>query len=554
MLCPCSKCLSTTPFSSTKTDVQSIPTEYYTPPSHSTLSEISTIDGNEGDKAEHYDDRTESGSEEPSPALSEKTRSLSWPESLCSTKLPVQPLPLSFPFAPTLPILRNPPSTVIQVGDKLLPSPKDSELDKNQRLVFGANLSNSVSDTTSSVSPFFTPNLHQQTLNQSSNQVLLSAPMLYQMAAAGRSVEPLQRHVITPILAVLPSSNFNAMAATGLQASSQSMLFNPSLVPQTSLSALQEDSAPAQGNNQTKRQSDCTTPSSLPSPIDSLGHSSALSPTRTLASLMSSEMTPQYVELRTFAEEFKTKRIRLGYTQGAVGQSLAQKGYNNFAQSTISRFEQMQLSPTNAAAIKLVLEKWLHDTEFPDSQSSSVSSTSALPYMNSRKRKKRAVFTAQTRSDLEEFFKQNSRPNRQFIENVASELDLLPEEVRVWFCNKRQKLKDPHCVQNAQSMSDHESTTSSINSPSSLYNTHKTKSPSPSRTAFTIEELSKSSSSTSTTTHSQSTSTMNFSSLGMLRPLSTPGLFPVVVLNSSQSTFGPNSSHISALPIAQTTA
>jgi len=61
-------------------------------------------------------------------------------------------------------------------------------------------------------------------------------------------------------------------------------------------------------------------------------------------------MTPHYTELKNFAEEFKTRRIRLGFTQGAVGQSLADKGYNNFAQSTISRFEQMQLSPTNATA------------------------------------------------------------------------------------------------------------------------------------------------------------------------------------------------------------
>ena len=45
--------------------------------------------------------------------------------------------------------------------------------------------------------------------------------------------------------------------------------------------------------------------------------------TTTLASIPPEEMTPAYIELKVFADEFKTKRIQLGYTQGAVGQSLA---------------------------------------------------------------------------------------------------------------------------------------------------------------------------------------------------------------------------------------
>eukprot|EP00731_Ephydatia_muelleri_P020077 Em0012g902a len=160
-----------------------------------------------------------------------------------------------------------------------------------------------------------------------------------------------------------------------------------------------------------------------------------------LAAIPPEEYTPALVELKQFAEEFKTRRIRLGYTQGAVGQSLADRGYSNFAQSTISRFEQLQLSPTNAAAIKQILEKWLQEAESPLSSIGTCVGGDAEGANGCRKRKKRAVFTPQTKALLEDHFALNPRPNRTTIEMLSGKLDLLPEEIRVWFCNKRQKAK-----------------------------------------------------------------------------------------------------------------
>lgn len=212
---------------------------------------------------------------------------------------------------------------------------------------------------------------------------------------------------------------------------------------------------------------------------------------RTLASISPSELTPQHLELKSFAEEFKTRRIRLGFTQGSVGQSLAERGYNNFAQSTISRFEQMQLSPANAATIRVILEKWLLEAECPESVSSA---SNNLPQMASRKRKKRAVFTPQTKSILDDFFTQNPRPNRQAIENISQKLDILPEEVRVWFCNKRQKSKSS-CSSYHRMSFDRESTSSGVPSPTMSEGgmSQRRHTPSPPKTPFTIEELSKSS-------------------------------------------------------------
>ncbi|XP_019849421.1 PREDICTED: POU domain, class 6, transcription factor 1-like isoform X2 [Amphimedon queenslandica] len=209
--------------------------------------------------------------------------------------------------------------------------------------------------------------------------------------------------------------------------------------------------------------------------------------TITLASIPDEELTPAHHELKAFAEEFKTKRIQLGYTQGAVGQSLADKGYSNFAQSTISRFEQMQLSPSNAATIMTVLKRWLYEAENPDMVLSGEGQVD--PLGPPRKRKKRVVYTPHALSILNKYFLKEPRPNRQIIEMVAEELDLLPEEVRVWFCNKRQKYKT--------SNGEVEETGPDCPSPFSPQS-DVTTSPPPAPvqkncTKFTIEELSKSS-------------------------------------------------------------
>lgn len=116
--------------------------------------------------------------------------------------------------------------------------------------------------------------------------------------------------------------------------------------------------------------------------------------------------------------------------------------------------------------------------------------------MTARKRKKRAVFTPQTRSTLEEFFRQSPRPNRQQIEEIANQLDLLPEEVRVWFCNKRQKQKQHQNLQVIFRSPTFSASLSGASSPSSPYE-QKRNTPSP-KTSFTIEELSKSSANSST--------------------------------------------------------
>lgn len=303
--------------------------------------------------------------------------------------------------------------TLSHVVSPVSPMPTLINISASERSPLEENLPSSpCSENNIALNNYKSSNLEPANQTSSTNSSVLTplsmgSPLLYQLATNGPS--SIGRQIITPILTVLPSMG----SVTTLQAGGQPIIFNgtrPSIVPQiiNPIVAKKPTEQP-----HTCSSSDTTSSTLLPSPVESTRGSP-----RTLASLMLSEITPQYLELKAFAEEFKTKRIRLGYTQGAVGQSLAQKGYNNFAQSTISRFEQLQLSPANAAAIKQVLEKWLLDAESPDTQTSPLESPVG-PLVNCRKRKKRAVFTAQTRNNLDEFFRQNPRPNRQMIENMA---------------------------------------------------------------------------------------------------------------------------------------
>lgn len=270
---------------------------------------------------------------------------------------------------------------------------------------------------------------------------------------------------------------------------------------------------------------------SLPSPPPSMASSSRRSSYSVQGEASDIEAKPSQLsiaELRAFAEEFRRKRISLGYTQGAVGISLSKMGFVNFAQSTISRFEQMQLSPRNAASIKDVLVAWMkHAERFPQGAlvneeclPSPTLPPAGLTY-GTRKRKKRAVFTPSAKRILEDTFHSDPKPNRAIIEQLSQDLDMLPEEVRVWFCNKRQKEKgDSHPSTSSSTAEEGEPeihSTSSSSSPSStciIVSVGNCPAPSTQRSGsipqnFRIEEMSKSSSSSPASSESGSP-TRNF--------------------------------------------
>jgi len=77
----------------------------------------------------------------------------------------------------------------------------------------------------------------------------------------------------------------------------------------------------------------------------------------------SPEETMDLEELEQFAKTFKQRRIKLGFTQGDVGLAMGKLYGNDFSQTTISRFEALNLSFKNMCKLKPLLQKWLLDAD-----------------------------------------------------------------------------------------------------------------------------------------------------------------------------------------------
>ncbi|XP_031725344.1 POU domain, class 2, transcription factor 1b isoform X9 [Anarrhichthys ocellatus] len=181
-------------------------------------------------------------------------------------------------------------------------------------------------------------------------------------------------------------------------------------------------------------------------PIQSLSHSQT-TPKRLDTPTM--EEPSDLEELEQFAKTFKQRRIKLGFTQGDVGLAMGKLYGNDFSQTTISRFEALNLSFKNMCKLKPLLEKWLNDAVCAETLTDqSLSSPSALgsPGMGiegiNRRRKKRTSIETNIRVALEKsFLEQNQKPTSEEITMIADQLNMEKEVIRVWFCNRRQKEK-----------------------------------------------------------------------------------------------------------------
>uniref|UniRef100_A0A3Q2DJU5 POU domain protein n=1 Tax=Cyprinodon variegatus TaxID=28743 RepID=A0A3Q2DJU5_CYPVA len=160
-----------------------------------------------------------------------------------------------------------------------------------------------------------------------------------------------------------------------------------------------------------------------------------------------SEEPSDLEELEQFARTFKQRRIKLGFTQGDVGVAMGKLYGNDFSQTTISRFEALNLSFKNMCKLKPLLEKWLSDAETmavdsmlpsPSSISSPMLGMEGLP---GRRRKKRTSIETNVRVVLERNFSTNQKPTSEEILLMAEQLNMEKEVIRVWFCNRRQKEK-----------------------------------------------------------------------------------------------------------------
>ncbi|XP_068608353.1 POU domain, class 6, transcription factor 1 [Brachionichthys hirsutus] len=146
-------------------------------------------------------------------------------------------------------------------------------------------------------------------------------------------------------------------------------------------------------------------------------------------------------EIREFAKSFKIRRLSLGLTQTQVGQALTATEGPAYSQSAICRFEKLDITPKSAQKLKPVLEKWLAEAEHwnQKGQQNLMEFVGGEP---SKKRKRRTSFTPQAIEVLNSYFEKNALPTGQEITEIARELNYDREVVRVWFCNRRQTLKN----------------------------------------------------------------------------------------------------------------
>merc|ERR1711994_800184 len=150
-------------------------------------------------------------------------------------------------------------------------------------------------------------------------------------------------------------------------------------------------------------------------------------------------------ELEKFAKLFKQKRIKLGYTQGDVGLALGKLYGNDFSQTTISRFEALNLSFKNMCKLKPLLAKWLEDADSSQTAQaqlmSQAASLTAAQEALARRRKKRTSIDNTIRVALERAFNSNPKPSSEEVQYISDGLCMEKEVVRVRFCNRRQKEK-----------------------------------------------------------------------------------------------------------------
>ncbi|NXN60823.1 PO5F3 factor, partial [Rynchops niger] len=145
---------------------------------------------------------------------------------------------------------------------------------------------------------------------------------------------------------------------------------------------------------------------------------------------------PTSEELEQFAKDLKHKRIMLGFTQADVGLALGTLyGKGTKPVPVPSR-------PLLPAACKP--RAWWELCQSCDQ----VCGLSHFQMCNAeqvlaqaRKRKRRTSIETNVKGTLESFFRKCVKPSPQEISQIAEDLNLDKDVVRVWFCNRRQKGK-----------------------------------------------------------------------------------------------------------------
>ncbi|XP_036063977.1 POU domain, class 6, transcription factor 1 [Onychomys torridus] len=290
------------------------------------------------------------------------------------------------------------------------------------------------------------PGISSQILTNAQGQVIGALPWVVNSAsvAAPAPAQSLQVQAVTPQLLLNAQGQVIATLAS-------SPLPQPVAVrkPNTPESPAKSEVQPIQPTPAAPQPAMVvTSPAPGAKPLASAPIPITCSETPTVSQLVSKPHTPSLdedginlEEIREFAKNFKIRRLSLGLTQTQVGQALTATEGPAYSQSAICRFEKLDITPKSAQKLKPVLEKWLNEAELrnQEGQQNLMEFVGGEP---SKKRKRRTSFTPQAIEALNAYFEKNPLPTGQEITEIAKELNYDREVVRVWFCNRRQTLKN----------------------------------------------------------------------------------------------------------------
>ncbi|GMT04426.1 hypothetical protein PENTCL1PPCAC_26600, partial [Pristionchus entomophagus] len=159
-------------------------------------------------------------------------------------------------------------------------------------------------------------------------------------------------------------------------------------------------------------------------------------------------------EIENFAVNFKKQRMAYGCTQHDIGMALGRKYGTEFSQTTISRFEALNLSFKNMCKLRPLIRDWLADVDSALDQGLSINeflqrtpSVSLQKPVNAKSkkaggfRKKRTFIDGYQSVKLQEEFDKNCRPTGNQLNDLAERLQLDKNIIRVWYSNHRQKIR-----------------------------------------------------------------------------------------------------------------
>ncbi|EAA00351.5 AGAP012345-PA, partial [Anopheles gambiae str. PEST] len=141
-------------------------------------------------------------------------------------------------------------------------------------------------------------------------------------------------------------------------------------------------------------------------------------------------------DIKEFAKAFKLRRLSLGLTQTQVGQALSVTEGPAYSQSAICSALAAQMY---CAAQLSSQQQQIHSSRYKSGQNHVPDFIGVEP---SKKRKRRTSFTPQALELLNGHFERNTHPSGTEITGLAHQLGYEREVIRIWFCNKRQALKN----------------------------------------------------------------------------------------------------------------